>query len=489
MNDSIQPVGTERATTETQSTALSPQFFRLSRFDRIVIGVIAALVLALALTLVLGDRVGVQLVKVSPLGTARSTSPIVIQFSETMNRESVEQNLRLEPEVAGEFRWSGQSVLFQPDAPLEPGREYTVILERGAQSENGREVLSEYQFSFAVQPPRVAYLYPADGTPQNIWVADPNDSGSARQVTFSADGIYDFGTSPDGASIAFAERNNATQTTDIKLLDLETGGITQLTNCADSECTSPVWRPDGRMIAYNRVDFNTALGVGSSPPRVWLIDLTQTPATTRPLFSDLQISSYNPQWSADGSRISVFSRDEGLLIYDFNTNEIAAVPTRSGSPGSISPDGMQIVFPEMTFAEGQEPLSVLRLADLEAGEIHTLTEEGEPVQDERVAWSPDGETVAIARRYLDERYTRGYQIYTITLDDGTVAPLTDDPRYANAFFSWDAAGDRLVIQRFPELTEDMEPNPAGRPEIWTLDVDSGEMVLVAQNAFHPRWLP
>ena len=68
-----------------------------------------------------------------------------------------------------------------------------------------------------------------------------------------------------------------------------------------------------------------------------------------------------------------------------------------------------------------------------------------------LAGLPDGTLLAIARRYEDERFTRGAQVYLLDPEDGSVEALTEDARYANAFFSWDATGDRLVIQRFPCL--------------------------------------
>ncbi len=463
---------------------------RVSSFDRVVLVVLALLLFGIAGTVLLGDRVGVTLGRVGPLGVARSTSPIVVQFSELMDRASVEQRLKLEPAVIGAFSWNAHTLQFRPDAPLAPGQGYTVVLEKGARSQEGREVLSEYRFSFTVAQPRVAYLAPADGMPQNIWIASLDDPANPQQVTFTPDGVYDFGVSPDGSQIAFAERHALTGTSDIKLLDLTSGGITQLTNCQDSDCTTPVWRPDGRVIAYNRVDFNSDIGAAStSPTRVWLLDLTTTPATTRPLFADLQILGYSPEWSDDGKRISVYNRDEGILVYDFDSNNVSAIPSRGGSSGALSPDGNTVVFSELTIVEGQQTRSYLQLADLTTQELRLLSRPEDPIQDERAEWRPDGERLAIARRYQDDRYTRGYQIYLMDPADGSVQPLTDDARYANAFFSWDPTGERLVVQRFPELTESGEPNSEGRPEIWMLEVESGELTLITSNAFHPRWVP
>jgi Tol biopolymer transport system component len=448
-----------------------------------------AIVAVIAATILLGDQVGVTLSSVGPLGTARSTSPIVIQFSETMNRDSVSERLQVEPGVRGDFSWSGSSMLFRPAQPLVPGKAYTVTLKRGATSQEGREVLSDYQFGFTVALPRVAWLAPADGAPQNIWMAN-QDGSDAKQVTFSPSGIYDFGVSPDGAQIAFAERNSNTGTSDLKLLDLATGGIRQLTNCVDADCTTPTWRPDGQLIAYERVDYNSDLNnVGTSPTRIWLIDLSSSPPTTRPLFSDLQILGYSAQWSDDGQRISVFNRDEGILVYDFKTDTTTAVPSMSGSSGALSDDGMRVVYPELQFTEDQQTRSYLKIADLTTQEIQPVTDPNEAVQDDRAEWRPGTNELAIARRYQDDRFTVGYQVYLLNLDNDQLTQLTDDPRYANAFFSWDPTGQQLLIQRFPQLDENGQTNSEGRPEIWVYDMKTKALTEVAVNVFHPRWVP
>ena len=67
-------------------------------------------------------------------------------------------------------------------------------------------------------------------------------------------------------------RRTATGTADIKLLDLASGAVTQLTHCQTAMCTSPVWRPDGQMIAYERAENDPQFG--NSPARIWLLDLT-----------------------------------------------------------------------------------------------------------------------------------------------------------------------------------------------------------------------
>jgi Tol biopolymer transport system component len=465
---------------------------RFSRFDSMVILVILALVIGIGLTVILGDRVGVQIIRTAPGDAASSTSRVVIQFNEVMDWDSVTQRVNFDPPVDGDYSWSGTTLRFLPKTALTPGSDYTVTLKADAQSVDGRKVLEDKVFTFTIRTPRVAYLMPANTAPQNVWVADPVDPSTAKQVTFSPSGILNFDVSPDGTKIAFAERNTSTGTSDIKMLDLENGALQQLTNCPDSDCNSPVWRPDGTMIAYHRIDLNSDLtDVGTSPTRVWLIDLSTTPATTRPLFSDSQILGYNPEWSADSKRVAVYDNNsQGILVYDFDDEgSTTLIPTRNGgSDISISPDGTKVVFPNLII-ENASARSNLLMADLTTNEVTELSAAAEPLDDATSAWSPDGRYLAIARRYLDDRFTRTRQLYLMDIQDQSVVPLLMDERYFNGFFSWDPQGTSLVIQRFPELTEDNQPNNDGTPEIWTYELDTQTLVKVATNAYLPRWVP
>jgi Tol biopolymer transport system component len=459
-------------------------------FDRVVGGVLAFLLVGIIATVLIGDRVGVLLARVSPLGEAHSTDNIVIQFTQRMNRDGVSDAIQIEPEVTGTTSWSGDTLILHPNEPLMPGQQYTVSVLPGIRGVGGRELLKTYQFSFEVRQPQVAYLAPADSAPQNIWAADPQNPASARQVTFSDAGVFDFAVSPDGRSIAFSERRTDRPATDLRLLNLDDGTARTIVNCEDSDCNSPVWRPDGDVIAYARVDFNTGLAnVGVSPPRIWLVDLTGTPPSTQPLFEDTQILGYGPQWSDDGSRITLFDSSlPGILIYDFETSKIEMIGSEHGTSGALSPDGTRIVFPELTF-DGNAARSRLVLANLETQNIQVLSDPAVSLDDDVAVWHPDGDKLAVGRRYWDDRYTRGLQVYLMDAETGSAEPLIVDERYAHGFVSWDPTGTQLVMQRFQQLNDDGEINTSGRPEIWTYNITTETLTQVSPNGFFPRWVP
>ena len=90
---------------QTQSSVLSPR--SVSRFDRAVIVAIVVLIGAILLTIAFGDRVGVTLKRVTPLGAAHSTASITLQFDEPMDRPTAEARFRTEPPLTGTVTWSG----------------------------------------------------------------------------------------------------------------------------------------------------------------------------------------------------------------------------------------------------------------------------------------------------------------------------------------------------------------------------------------------
>lgn len=466
-------------------------FAHLTRFDRAALGVIGVLLAAILIVIALGDYVGVRVLRALPQGEAHATSWITLQFSEEMDRPSVEAHLRVEPAVAGSFQWNGPTLIYRPEAALPAGGAFAIVLEPGAQSLTGRQVLDEQRFAFTVRRPQVAYLAPANETPQNIWLADPVEPDSAHQVTFSAEGVFNFDASPDGTRLVYAA-HNASGTIDLHLLNLDSGESSLLLACPDADCTTPAWSPNGAQIAYERMTYNTDLNLGASPTRVWLLDLGSPGATApignRPLFSDPQAISYGPVWSPDGSRIAVYdSRSGGIMIYTFASDDEMLVPTQHGSVGAFSPDGTRMAYPNLLLAEASTR-TYIGIADLDSRVLTPLTDPADPLDDERAAWEAGGQTLIVSRRYQDDRYTPGRQLYRVAAATGDAKPLIVDADYYHGYFEFDPGRTWLVLQRFPQPGDTPSDSPIV-PEIWVYNTEDDALIQVTSNAFLPQWVP
>ncbi len=68
-----------------------------------------------------------------------SDRAFLLEFSRPMNRESVENNLRIEPELAGKFSWSGKRMAYTLENPAPYGTEYQLTLN-GAKDRLGSEI-------------------------------------------------------------------------------------------------------------------------------------------------------------------------------------------------------------------------------------------------------------------------------------------------------------------------------------------------------------
>lgn len=350
----------------------------------------------------------------------------------------------------------------------------------------------------------VAYLYPLTSSASgetaipNIWLAPVDNVDDAQPLTGSRMGIFDFAVSSNGRYIAYSERDEDLLLLDLYLLDLQTGDTTRLTNCAaeDSECYTPVFHPDNNTLAYMRKSINRDLEtVSPGVSRIWLLDIAAR--QTQPLTTNTQMLGHSPVWSPDGNTVAFFSSDINnpqILIYNFNPQisdkrTVQAVPSQHGTTGTISPNGQRLIFPDIVDRGGVIETH-LKIVDLgtDPPQFEDFTDKQGQFSDLSAQWHPDGQAVTVARKYNDDRWTLGYQLYNIDVDTDGITPLLIDNRYTHSFYQWNSTGTKLLIQRLALRDEQGNPERAARPAIWVLDSETGELVKVSDFAYHPRWV-
>src|SRR5262249_36440103 len=115
------------------------------RFDRVSIGAVIALLMAIGVVIVRGDQLGVRVTHYGPTGTASSGSRLQIAFEEPVDSASVWQHLTIDPSVPGQVIQAQPGITFVPALPFQPGKDYTVTLRPGIVSTTGRTLKDTVQ--------------------------------------------------------------------------------------------------------------------------------------------------------------------------------------------------------------------------------------------------------------------------------------------------------------------------------------------------------
>lgn len=358
--------------------------------------------------------------------------------------------------------------------------------------------LTSYLGKPAYSGQMIAYLHAESGNVANIWLSPLENPNDAQQITFSTMGVYDFAVDGQGETIAYSMRDEVNRSRDIYLLDLSSGNQRRITFCGDesAECHMPAFHPQDAVIAYVRIERESSIGnIVSNVPRIWVVDLDS--GTNRPLSDNTELVGHSPIWSDDGNTIAYYSADlsqPGVMVYNFNpqindTQMLNYVPSYSGSVGALSPNGLKLIVPDIV-NRAEQVFSYLKLIDFSDSPA-TFTNFSDPddaTDDITVQWHPDGRHVTVGRRYTDERWTAGYQLFQIDVISGEAITLLFDENYGHYFFAWDDTGDNLLMQRLPLVNVNTNLNNQPRPEIWVLDYQTGGLSLILEEAYFPRWV-
>lgn len=234
--------------------------------------------------------------------------------------------------------------------------------------------------------------------------------------------------------------------------------------------SDPQIAPDGSRVAYVRRSFD----IRSDKPRsmIWLID--KAGADHRPL-AGTSTSEVAPRWSPDGSRLAyvVGDGDDGAQIFvkwlDAEVTTRVTNLTEAPSRLAWSPDGRTLAF-VMRVPVKRKPLAV-NLPD-PPKDAHWA----EPLRAiDRVVYRADGEG------FLPDAYR---QVFVVPADGGTARQLTDGP-YEHQELAWTPDGRELLVSANRRVDADLVPNDTA---LHAIDVATGTMRTLTSR-FGPDAFP
>jgi Tol biopolymer transport system component len=458
----------------------------------------------IAAVLLLSGCAGTDTVALTPADGSTDvpiTAPVRIAFSQPMDRGSVEALFRIEPQVAGSLAWDGDEATFRPQGALAPDTSYTIALEAGALSQQGRPTDGATTSRFQTRALGLLYLgrVSAGDNHRQLFLAS-FDGTAPSQLTDRPLGVWDYAVHPQGEAIVYTVLRDDGGS-DLWRMDRNGANQQMLLSCPDVACLNPTWSPDGRQLAYERRNiWADAPNLDPKAGRIWLLDLET--GKDGPLF-DYDVPANSPVWSPGGDRLAYLSPLlPGVEVYNPATADLLQFDNEWGTVPTWSPDGRQLVLPDLLMIGGDDTAAspdeatdhtdealAVRLVriDLESSEVLDISGDDDLIQDSAPVWSPGGGWIAVARQFLDEaRWTPGRQIWLIRPDASEAYALLSEPMADHFAFAWRPDGGALAY-----LRTDLSAGPQAVPDVsvWVFDFAQGKPVQVAKDGVYPRWLP
>ena len=417
-----------------------------------------------------------------------ASAPIRIEFSRSMDHGSVERRLSIDPPVPGEIEWDGDALLYHPIEGWPSGQDISVRLGAGSRSTRFLPLLRSIEWTFQVGEPRLTYLWPSEG-PAELYLLDLSTQ-KRTQLTQTTGGVTDYSVAPGGNSIVYSSLGDD-GSSEIRRLDLVQASDELIYACdATTRCLAPVISPDKQLLAFEQFEWETSEAGRQVPGmrHVLLMPLTSEtePRSVQP---ESQVTN-SPDWSPGGLLTFYNQSLSAVAFLEPDSSQTANfVPNGLGYLGSWSPDGEYLILPEIVFPseteqQGSDQADFFsHLYRVEAATMDVRDLSLGTVEDASPAYSPDGEWIAFARKFLDDRWTPGRQVWIMKSDGSRPRPLTDDPDFSHAALVWNPDSARLAYMRLSQT------DPNVMPQIWMSDLDGSAQEFLVEGGYLPQWIP
>jgi Ca2+-binding RTX toxin-like protein len=233
-----------------------------------------------------------------------------------------------------------------------------------------------------------------------VWVVNPDGSGVRKLSTGAS---RDPAISADGRFVAYAESRNLVVT------NIDGTGTHYITDGGHND-QFPAWSPDGKRIAFERVDAG----------ELFIVNVDGT-GLTQVTHDGTAFTEYDADWSPDGTRIAferpgcdekggqncVFTiAPDGSQMTNLTPEEVPAAcpdvnpgvgPRGNSSNPSWSPDGTKIAYTGTAYHCQGGTMAGGDIWVMNAdgsGKTDLTAESPSNTYDEQPSWSPDGASIA-----------------------------------------------------------------------------------------------
>ena len=329
---------------------------------------------------------------------------------------------------------------------------------------------------FNLDQAKILYMAPDEANFNQLFIASISGTDPI-QYTREATGILGYIVSPDKQTILYSTLKNNGESS-IWMIRRDGTGQRMVLDCPTAQCGGAVWSPDEQKLIYERHDYNETNNVALYT--LWWLDIKS--GETKPVFRDSSYPGFAPAFSADGKWLGYISPSNNTIqIFSLDGEQNHSIPYWSGMPEKWSPVDDSFLYWDID-TQTQQSVPQLKRYDLTTGKIYNLSGTAGQ-QDYPVAWSPDGQWIAIARINLSSANTAYSEQVWLVKPDGTQAHIFIDLDGINySDISWSPDSQKLVYSRYS--SKDM-----GKEEIWMADVRTGQQTRLISGGSLPVILP